>query len=413
MSILQRIKNAINAVSRIFNKKPLGIEGPEAHIPTKGPEAYIAPKGPDYDRVGDEEYQVGDRVFKGETRAFIESVRVPEAELKREAVSFRGLEPDISDNLVKEGIRKIGGKPNLTHKEQPTLSGTLDGRNFVSIKRLNVKEGDVGQTICAENGYYDITTSKDDLQRGTYRESLTNEDGVNTFFSTRLGKDNSYVNSVKSKSGITLTESANFATMDGDSVEFEQFAQPSEEYLEEYSKATGLPIIMNSHKAPRYDGLDIISLNDAVRGKDSKATFPYIVSIEASKGVEGAKKAVKYAYATKEAYINGERPYMVYLNGIDGREGPSGMFRLTEDGTYIDNSTFRGDLSSGKYSYDTVSLEDIKALAGKFPTDLSERAKSAITGQFRIPEAVEQIYEKATSIENEKESPDKGIEISE
>ena len=410
MSILERIKSAI---SRIFNKKPLGIEGPEAHIPTKGPEAYIAPKGPDYDRVGDEEYQVGDRVFKGETRAFIESVRVPEAELKREAVSFRGLEPDISDNLVKEGIRKIGGKPNLTHKEQPTLSGTLDGRNFVSIKRLNVKEGDVGQTICAENGYYDITTSKDDLQRGTYRESLTNEDGVNTFFSTRLGKDNSYVNSVKSKSGITLTESANFATMDGDSVEFEQFAQPSEEYLEEYSKATGLPIIMNSHKVPRYDGLDIISLNDAVRGKDSKATFPYIVSIEASKGVEGAKKAVKYAYATKEAYINGERPYMVYLNGIDGREGPSGMFRLTEDGTYIDNSTFRGDLSSGKYSYDTVSLEDIKALAGKFPTDLSERAKSAITGQFRIPEAVEQIYEKATSIENEKESPDKGIEISE
>ena len=400
MSILGRIKSAI---SRIFGKRPLGIEGPKV---------YIAPKGEDYDRVGDEEYQVGDSVFKGETRAFIDSLKVPEAELKREAVSFRGLEPDISDNLVKEGIRKIG-KPGHTHRNEPTLSGTLDGRNFVSIKRLNVKEGDVGQTICAENGYYDITTSKDDLQRGTYRESLTNEDGVNTFFSTRLGKDNSYVNSVKSKSGITLTESANFATMDGDSVEFEQFAQPSEEYLEEYSKATGLPIIMNSHKAPRYNGLDIISLDDAVRGKDSKATFPYIVSIEASKGVEGAKKAVKYAYATKEAYINGERPYMVYLNGIDGREGFSGMFRLTEDGTYIDNSTFRGDLSSGKYAYDTVSLEDIKALAGKFPTDLSERAKSAITGQFRIPEAVEQIYEKAISMENEKESPDKGIEISE
>ena len=140
MSILQRIKNAINAVSRIFNKKPLGIEGPEAHIPTKGPEAYIAPKGPDYDRVGDVEYQyqVGGPVFKGETREFIDSLKV-EPELKREAVSFRGLEPDISDNLVKEGIRKIGGKPNLTHKEQPTLSGTLDGRNFVSIKRLNVK----------------------------------------------------------------------------------------------------------------------------------------------------------------------------------------------------------------------------------------------------------------------------------
>ena len=169
---------------------------------------------------------------------------------------------------------------------------------------------------------------------------------------------------------------------------------------------------MNSHKAPRYDGLDIISLNDAVKGKDSKATFPYIVSIEASNEVKGAKKAVKYAYTTKEAYINGERPYMVYLNGIDGREGFSGMFRLTEDGTYIDNSTFRGDLSSGKYAYDTVSLEDIKALAGKFPTDLSERAKSAVTGQFRMPEAIEQIYEKAISIEKEKENPDKGIEIS-
>ena len=400
MAILQRIKSVIN---RILGKEPLGIEEPQA---------YIAPRGPAFDRVGDDEYQVGDSVFKGETRAFIESVRVPEAELTREAVSFRGLEPDISDNLIKG----IGIVSNWTHKEQPTLSGTLDGRNFVSIKRLKVIGGDVGQTICAENGYYDITTSKDDLQRGTYTERLTNEDGMNTYFSTTLGKD---VISVKSKGGITLEESAHFATTDVYGAEFGRCAQPSEEYLEEYSKATGLPIIMDSHKAHRYDGLNIISLSEAVKGKDSKATFPYIVSIEAInevKGAKRAKKAVKYAYTTKEAYINGERPYMVYLNGIDGREGPSGMFRLTEDGTYIDNSTFRGGLSSGKYAYDTVSLEDIKALAGKFPTDLSERAKSAITGKFRMPEAIKQIYEKAISIENEKESPDKGpdkgVEIS-
>ena len=396
MSILQRIRNAI----RIILEKPLGIEKPRN----------IAPRNPDKDG----EYSEGNAQQKNND--FFKSVRVAPGALEEGTVSFKDLELDILDNLVKKGIKEIGGKLGVTHRNEPTLSGTLYGRNFVSIKEFRLK-GEIGQAICTENGYYRIITSKDDLQgKKYYRESLTNEDGEHTYFEAHFGGHNDYVNSQKSKGGNTLMESAyyNIGTI------LETFAQPRYSELE-YSEATGLPIIMDFSEPPRWDDkLNRIVLSEAMRERypeetfnPKEAGFAFIVSIEASNEVEGDKKAVKYAYPTKEAYINGERPYMVYLSGIDGREGSSGMFRLTEDGTYIDNSTFRRDPSSGKYTYDIVNLEDIKALAGKFPTDLSERAKSAITGQFRIPEAVEQIYEKAISIENKKESPDKGIEISE
>ena len=97
------------------------------------------------------------------------------------------------------------------------------------------------------------------------------------------------------------------------------------------------------------------------------------------------------------------------MDGIDGRTGFSGMFRLQGD-SYIDNSTFRRE--NGEYTFDTIGYDQIMELAGKMPTQLSQRANLAVMGKFRMPSELQQIYEKATSIEQEKEKPSQEMDLS-
>lgn len=398
MSIFSKIKEAI---SRIFGEKRLGI--PESTRMVEGP---LAPKGNNNSELDFRGFEAEGVSDKGEVKEFLDNLRISESELNKGPVVFKDLEPDIVNQLVKKHIRR----PGFTHSRIPTLSGELNGENFVSLKRAVGEKYD-GQTICTESGYYNIFSTRNGPLEGRYEEKVRDENGMIRTFSKSLAEDNSNVYSSVSNGSVTLTESAFLATSQDMCEEFYKFAQPSDEFLREYSGATGLPIINKFYAS---------NLGVAIKEKDPKATCPYIVSIEANRQQPGKvdKKAVKFLYTSPEAYRNGEKPYMVYLDGIDGRTGFSGMFRLTKDGKYIDNSTFSRKVdpkypSSPIYTCgDTVSIEEIKALAGKFPTELSETAKSAITGKFRMPEAIKQIYEKAISTEKEKENPDKGIEIS-
>lgn len=394
MNIFERIKEFVR---KITNKTP------QIEAPKEVPDGFVAPKGTREDDT---------------IESFAQSLHVSEKDLVEVPVTFGNLEEEVSQKLAKT-IGKIGGKLGWTHNSEPTISGKLNDKSFVSIKRRNVGDKSVGQTVCTENGYYDIRTSKSNPEQGSYEEHLTLEDGTNASFSASLGSDSSRVYSVMSKNGISLKETAYMATMHGDDYEFENFAQPSDELLEEYSKTTGLPIIMDSHKIYGDDGLkattgvDMKDLTMTMREQDSSVTFPYIVSIEASKQMDGEnqpkKKAIKYAYTSPEAYKNGEKPYMIYMDGIDGRTGFSGMFRLQGD-SYIDNSTFRKE--NGEYTFDTISYDQIMELAGKMPTQLSQRANLAVIGKFRMPSELQQIYGKATSIEQEKENPSQGFDLS-
>lgn len=395
MNIFQKIKEFIN---RITNKTP------QIEAPKEIPDEVVAPKGTKEEDT---------------IESFASNLQVSEKELLEVPVTFvESLGAEMSQKLDKT-IGNIGGKLGWTHSSVPTIYGKLNGKSFESIKRLNAGKAYVGQTICAENGYYDIRTSKsNNPQEGKYSEHLRLEDGTTTSFSTILGSD-SDVYSVVSKNGIKLIESAEMATVHGQGYEFGTFAQPSNELLEEYSKTTGLPIIMDSHKIYGDDGfkaktgLDIKDLTMTMREQDSRSSFPFIISIEASKQTDSEqqpkKKMIKYAYTSPEAYKNGEKPYMIYMDGIDGREGFSGMFRLKGD-SYVDNSTFRRE--NGVYTYDTISYEQVMDLAGKMPTQLSKRVESVIMGKFRIPSEVQEIYSKAIAIEAEKEKPSQGIEIS-
>lgn len=394
MNIFQKIKEFIN---RITNKTP------QIEAPKEIPDVVFAPKG-----TKEEE----------SIESFAQSLHISEKELSEVPVTFEKIEGiEMLDKLT-ERIANIGGKLGWTHNNYPTISGKLNGKSFVSMKRKNVGNAYVGQTICAENGYYDIRTSKsNNPQEGKYSEHLRLEDGTYTSFSTILNSNDAY--SIVAKNGVKLIESAEPATVHGQAYEFDNFAQPSNELLDEYSKATGLPIIMDSHKIYGDDGLktktglDMKDLTMTMREQDSRVSFPFIISIEASKQKDGEqqpkKKMIKYAYTSSEAYKNGEKPYMIYMDGIDGREKFSGMFRLKGD-SYVDNSTFRRE--NGVYTYDTISYEQIMDLAGKMPTQLSKRVESVIMGKFRIPSEIQEIYSKAIAIEAEKEKPSQGIEIS-
>ena len=394
MNIWERIKEFVR---RITNKTP------QIEAPKKVLDGFVAPK-----RTREDD----------DIESFAQSLHVSEKDLLEVPVTFGDLEEEVSKKLAKT-IGKIGGELGWTHNLKPTISGKLNGKSFISIKRRNVGDEFDGQTICTENGYYDIRTLKSNPNKGSYKEHLTLEDGTNASFSTSLGSDTSEVYSVRSKNGISLKETAGMATMHREAYEFENFAQPSDELLEEYSKTTGLPIIMDSHKIYGDDGLkattglDMKDLTMTMRKQDSSVTFPYIVSIEASKQIDGEnqpkKKAIKYAYTSPEAYKNGEKPYMIYMDGIDGRTGFSGMFRLQGD-SYIDNSTFRRE--NGEYTFDTIGYDQIMELAGKMPTQLSQRANLAAMGKFRMPSELQQIYEKATSIEQEKEKPSQEMDLS-
>ncbi len=381
MNIWERIKEFVR---RITNKTP------QIEAPKKVLDGFVAPK-----RTREDD----------DIESFAQSLHVSEKDLLEVPVTFGDLEEEVSKKLAKT-IGKIGGELGWTHNFKPTISGKLNGKSFISIKRRNVGDEFDGQTICTENGYYDIRTLKSNPNKGSYKEHLTLEDGTNASFSTSFGSDTSEVYSVRSKNGISLKETADMSISSRQAYEFENFAQPSDELLEEYSKTTGLPII-------RGDGRLEECLTMTMRKQDSSVTFPYIVSIEASKQMDGEnrpkKKAIKYAYTSPEAYKNGEKPYMIYMDGIDGRTGFSGMFRLQGD-SYIDNSTFRRE--NGEYMFDTIGYDQIMELAGKMPTQLSQRANLAAMGKFRMPSELQQIYEKATSIEQEQEKPSQEKDLS-
>lgn len=228
--------------------------------------------------------------------------------------------------------------------------------------------------------------------KGDYYEHLFLEDGTETKFRASLGSDKVY-NST-SKNGISFTEET---SLDRGSLSdlFEKYAQPSKELLNEYAIATGLPAITKSFEN---------SLCSQMKRIDENSTFPFIISLKAQKEIDGniENKSINYAYSSIEAYKNGDKPYMIHMDGIDGRSGASGMFRLKGD-SYIDNSSFRRE--NGKYTFDTLSYEDVLALAGKMPTSLSQRANSVITNEFKIPTEIQEIYDKSIAVE--KEAPDK------
>ena len=335
-------------------------------------------------------------------------MEIPTVEESGSTANYVDISTGKPETLVEKGMRILGASIGHTHSSEPSSTGTMNGQEYVSLKRLNVTKDMNGQTIITNDGVYDISTPKDGRAGGNYTERLTLEDGSKTYFSSQLNGNRVY--SSRSKDGITFTESAGSATMAGDAKAFEEYAQPSrdEEIVEEYARVTGLPKVQS--------GSYETSLNSIVRNEDPKNTYPYVVKLEATKedsaGRRIQSKSVQYVYSSAEQYKSGEQPSMIYIEGLDGRSEETGMFRRLPDGSYIDNSTFREE--NGEYTYDTMTYDEITELTGKFPAELSKKAELAAKGEFRIPAEVKKVYDEAVkgpqNKENKESSKDSGDE---
>lgn len=345
---------------------------------------------------------------------FARGLHAQKKEQTKATVTFMDLEDADIEKVLKK-MQSMDSSLKLEMAKTPTLSGKINGQNFIVVKKecgRDIISGEpiVAQVISTESGIYIIRTSKNAHPQKVYKEYLTLEDGAESLFTADLGYENNRVYRMISKNGISMREIAGYSIMEQD-YDFESFAQPSNELLKEYAEATGLPIICDcTHRKTTQEmktKLKVASLTETMRRERKTDTYPYIVSIEARKKpsyLECARnKIIKYVYNSQDSFKKGEKPYMIYMSGIDGRDGYSGMFRLKGE-SYIDNSTFRKE--NGRYTYDTVSYEHIIELAGKMPTQLSNRAKSVITGEFRIPPEIEQIYDRAMSIERKRDNKD-------
>lgn len=181
--------------------------------------------------------------------------------------------------------------------------------------------------------------------------------------------------------------------------DFRKYAQPSDKLLKQYSEATGLPIIIeNTDRISVAELKKNTGLDEKKIKEDPISVWPYIVSIEVSKQINGENqnKVIKYGFTSQKAYEQGRKPDMIYMSGIAGKTGCSGMFRLLPEGRYIDNGTFRAE--NGGYTFETKSYEEIMNLAGKMPTQLSEKAHLAATGKTVIPQKIQEIYDKCASL---------------
>lgn len=81
--------------------------------------------------------------------------------------------------------------------------------------------------------------------------------------------------------------------------------------------------------------------------------------------------------------------------GIDNRKYLDGMFRLNENGEYIDNQSFERD-----EQVRTLALEEVQTMIteSKIPADLSARVDMAIKEGLKMPKYIQYIIEGADKI---------------
>lgn len=301
---------------------------------------------------------------------------------KELSVSFFQIKPSIRKIYIQKIKSDISGEIGRTHDSNILLEGIISNDYFIAIQKINLPTNRLGMSIIKNNSYIDITTkiiNQDnyfsDLQ---YKEYVKNADGEELY---KFDAENeSYYKRIK-KYGIIFREYASY----GDEQELnniEKLAQPTDngKIIEEYNKLTGLAYI---------SGEGMYTLSNALKAN------PYIVTIEAfeeSKNGEVVHRmAITKIFSSKKECIVGYRPEMILLEGIgQNKTGPS-IFRLLPEGIYVDNTTFKKNFE-GKYSYKTISLENIQSMVKDIPFSLTQETKNILRNGLKIPDYLQKIY---------------------
>lgn len=379
MSIFERFKNWIK---RINNRTPQ-IEAPqkensqteaEQKVQQEIKEGYIAPK-----RERDEE----------DKKSFSEQVRVSEKDLLHRNVTFEQLDPAEEKQLLSSIDSMI---PGWTHEEWCAATGKLDGQSYVGVNRIRASYNKyVQETIKTANTRYEVSIEKETQKLHRYTETEIQEDGTLAEFS--VNNEDKTASMAFQKGRVLFLEVMNNAPNLWDKY---SYMQPSDELWVEYAKATGLPV--NIPSRGNYSEMMDIARKNGI--ETSTSGHYYVVYINATQFAdenhERREKKIEYAYESKDAYLNGEKPVMIYMDGIDGRSERSGMFRLKGD-VYVDNSTFRKE--NGEYTYDVLDYEQVMSLAGNMPTQPTETLKRVVKDGFNMPSGIYQIF-KASNARN-------------
>lgn len=319
------------------------------------------------------------KLTKGE-ESFFENIKMPAYEGINSNISFEKL-----DEQTIVGIDNCG----------PNIMGKLNGTPFI-VREDRHNPNVTSATIKVENGnVYRCNVNVKASKITRFGESLVFEDGSKEEFSYSSTQATRTIIQQNDNKIIKLYEQA-IQTYKGNYElgSIAQYAQPSDELLNEYSEATGLPNIVYTPNKNSWETEDSI----------------FVVKREATcecpiKGF--AKKCISYVFSSKEAFLSGEKPDMIHIEGTDGREGASGMFRLQGD-SYVDNSTFRRE--NGEYTYDTVTYEQIMELAGPL-AHLTDKMKLAVKGEYEMPDIVKGVGGKIIKREKNKTRPISKVDI--
>ena len=316
----------------------------------------------------------------------LKSINVSKGEPVVESVTFESIDEETLNRLLKQNVKsgKNSGKPILT--------GRIAQKAFAEFKKIEKDKRSVKRTIYVEDGVYELKDTH-------YKEELTYSDGTSEIMETELtdGKIDIY-RCIEWENGISLEEEA----FENDGIRddsFKLYAQPSSEseIINKYSKATGLPIIEESLRSEQLFIIYIKANKKSIERQNLKDGSVSEVPIKES-------KTIKMLYASKEAYERGDMPSMIYMDSINGRSRYSGMFRLLEGDSYVDNSTFRKERGEdGKYLFDTIRYNDIMELLGNLPNKLSSRMDLAINGKSIIPSVIQRILTEENSRMSENE----------
>ena len=261
-----------------------------------------------------------------------------------------------------------------------TVSGYIADKAFESFVSDN--EYVKSTVIVTDDKLVQIDINKEDNDIGKYKEiKQKDEETKVTFYSDMQASE---IITTMEKGNIKLTNTAKEILYSDDMPEFYTYSIPKDIDKNTYVTVTGLE-----------EEEDLYRLLEG----------SFAISTEAEKNVDGItkNKTVKYLYTSKQAYINKEKPYMIYVENVDNRQKNAGMFRLLEDGTYIDNNTFTTD--GNMYDYETLSLEEINNLIDKenIQIELTSKMDKTIKEGFSIPKEYADIIETARKEESNKE----------
>lgn len=189
-----------------------------------------------------------------------------------------------------------GIQEGLTHRRIEGATGYILDIPFECYDRVNIGENEYGKTIILSNKYIDVITraGSSDL---AYKEEEYYGDNLNEMIVNQRG-NTTQIRYIRNGEKICFEQRAEKATTFGYNTasEFITYAQPLNKE-EGYLLATGIPKISCKE-----------DLENAI-GKEG-----YIITIKAKDTSTFEEKEVRYLYNSQEAYIKGDKPYMIYVS---------------------------------------------------------------------------------------------------